>query len=218
MNKAKVIAWQRFLTVEGFYKGSIDGDFGPLTQQATITWAEKNGKLVMPVEPPAPVAPVVPTGKLMDPRSEEIIKDLDPAVQQMFRDEGLAINTLIAPFVWKWTSGRRWRAEQAKLYQTYLNGGPKAAPPGGSFHETGFAADGTVFKPDGVTPVWDGPQYDQAVAYIKSNAQLHDHSGHAYGDDPHVMIWPPSLEDGRSETAVLRELIRRIDAGEPTWP
>ena len=193
---------------------TADGIFGPATLNLGLAWIAAHGG----TEAPEPATPAQPPTGLMDARSEDIIKDLDPNVRQMFRDIGRDMNAIAAPNIWKWTSGRRWRAEQQKLWEAYQNGGPKAAPPGSSFHETGFAADGTAFKPDGKTPIYEGPIYDKLVAYIKSDARMHDHSGHAYGDDPHVMIWPPSLEDGRSETAVLHELLRRIEAKEPTWP
>ena len=226
-----VIQWQGILIRDGELFGAADGRFGEKTKIATIHWqADRNltpDAVVGPATwlaagpgddaPPAPEKPQGEASGPMDVRSESVIKDLDPSVQQIFRDIGNDINALIAPKIWKWTSGRRWRPEQQKLWDAYQNGGPKAARPGSSFHETGFAADGTVFASDGHTPIYDGPEYAKVVAYIKSDARMHDHSGHAYGDDPHVMVWPPSLDDGRSETAVLHELFRRIENKLPVW-
>lgn len=212
----KTAALQRTLAAGGFYTGRIDDDFGPLTQAATLAWAEKNGHLTEAPEPPAPALP--PTG-LMDARSETTIATLIPEVREIFRTVGIAINAIIAPHAWKWTSGFRSPEEQAALYAAWQNGtGGRAAPPWGSFHQTGLAADGTVFAADGKTPIYEGPDYDLAIAYVTSHASLHLHSGHAYGDDPHVMVWPPSLEDGRSENEVLAAIRARVESGTPIWP
>lgn len=191
---------------------AADGDPGPLTRAAVKAWREAN--TVTP-EPPVVVTP--PIGTQMDARSEATIAQLEPHVQPIFREVGLAISALIAPHSWKWTSGYRSNAEQQVLWEAYQNGGPKAAPPGGSFHNTGFAADGTVFAADGHTPIYDGPDYDKAVAFVSTHPALHLHSGHRYGDDPHVMVWPPSLEN-MGENDVLHAIMNRRANGEPLWP
>lgn len=38
-----VISWQNYLTMSGFYKGKVDGIFGPLTEQAVKDWQSANG-------------------------------------------------------------------------------------------------------------------------------------------------------------------------------
>ena len=203
---------QRQLASAGIYTGKIDGDPGTLTQKAVKLWREVN----QPTTPSTPAQP--PTG-LMDARSEATIATLIPEVRDIFRQVGNEINKLIAPHIWKWTSGFRSPEEQAELYAAWKNGtGGRAAPPWGSFHQTGVAADGTVFAADGKTPIYEGPDYDKAVAYVTSHPALHLHSGHRYGDDPHVMAWPPSLEDGRSENDVLAAIRAKVEAGKPIWP
>lgn len=64
-------------------------------------------------------------------------KDLDPELLARLDKVGAAIGQPINII-----SGNRTRAEQAELYQKYLNGtGNLAAPPGQSNHEHGDAAD-----------------------------------------------------------------------------
>lgn len=233
---ADVARWQQFLIARGFAPGIADGIFGRQTALATMDFQRAHGLaadgVVGPAtfaaacatDPalaeiaPAPVPDTVPPVGMMDERSEATIAQLDPHAQPLFRECGLLISAAIAPCSWKWTSGYRSDAEQRELWEAYLAGGPKAAPPGGSFHNTRFAADGTVFAADGHTPIYDGPQYDRAVEIVRSHPALHLHSGHVYGDDPHVMVWPPSLEDGRGENAVLHEIMRRRASGDPVWP
>ena len=43
MTGADVAAWQHFLAAQGFYTSTIDGDFGPLTAQATKAYQTKKG-------------------------------------------------------------------------------------------------------------------------------------------------------------------------------
>ena len=56
------------------------------------------------------------------------------------------------------TSGYRTYAQQARLYQRYLNGGPLAAAPGTSSHETGQAVDVTnpsaFARAMSMMPIW----------------------------------------------------------------
>ena len=156
---------------------------------------------------------------LMDARSETTLAKMNPNAVPFFRALGLVISAAIAPHSWKWTSGYRSPEEQAKLWDAYKNhGGPRAAPPWGSFHQTGLAADGTVFEADSHTPIYDGPDYIKAVKLIQASPLLL-HSGHSYGDDPHVMKFPPSLEsNGMTENGVLYEVRRRIENNIPIWP
>jgi len=194
---------------------TADGIFGPATLNLGLAWIAAHGG----TEAPEPITPAHPPTALMDPHSEGIIATLIPEVRDIFRQVGNEINALIAPHLWRWTSGFRSPEEQAELYAEWKNGiGGRAAPPWGSFHQTGVAADGTVFSADAKTPIWEGPDYDKAVAYVTTHPALHLHSGHRYGDDPHVMAWPPSLEDGRSENEVLAAIRAKVEAGKPIWP
>lgn len=191
-----------------------DGIFGPATLNLGLSWIAAHGGTA-----PEPSTPAQPPTGLLDARSEAIVATLIPEVRDIFRQVGNEINKLIAPHIWKWTSGFRSPEEQAALYAAWRNGtGGRAAPPWGSFHQSGVAADGTAFAADGRTPIYEGPDYDKAVAYVTSHPALHLHSGHRYGDDPHVMAWPPSLEDGRSENDVLAAIRAKVEAGKPIWP
>lgn len=81
-----------------------------------------------PAAPPVPAAPTMVHGDM---------KGLDPgltqALERVARDIGKPIEVI---------SGLRTHAEQAALYQKYLNGtGNLAARPGTSRHESGDAAD-----------------------------------------------------------------------------
>jgi len=38
----KKVEWQQFLRDRGYYRGAIDGDFGPRSRRAMLAWAEDN--------------------------------------------------------------------------------------------------------------------------------------------------------------------------------
>ena len=83
----------------------------------------------------------------------------------------------------------RTRAEQAKLYDLYLKGGPRAAPPGQSAHEAGLAVDITLVVPDGKggkKDDWDDPHdpWQRIVAAVKAHPRLHSLSH--IGDWDHI--------------------------------
>lgn len=234
-NGPDVTRWQNFLNSHG-YPCKVDGYFGPGTKLATIRFQSDNGLKAdgsvgtvtlakaglgdnVPAAPEKPQdAPVAAPGGALDARSESTLAGMNPNAVPFFRELAHAINEAIAPHVWKWTSGYRSPEEQQVLWSAYKRGGPRAAPPWGSFHQTGLAADGTVFSADDHTPIYDGPDYDKAVKVIQASA-LRMHSGHSYGDDPHVMKFPPSLErPDMTENGVLHEVRRRIEGGVPIWP
>lgn len=79
-------------------------------------------------------------------------------------------------------SGRRSMEEQSRLYQRYLQGGPRAAPPGQSAHEYGLAVD--IYVEDGARKRYEGPKFEVAVAaFQKAGCQFlppqYDDPGHA---------------------------------------
>ena len=204
MSKSQIRAWQKLIGV------TADGDFGNDTKEATIAFAERTGLIPKPIEPP----PIIPPSDSVDARSEATIATLLPQAQEYFRSLLKAINAAIAPKVWKWTSGTRSYAEQKKLHDAYLNGGPKAAPPGYSTHQFGISCDGTVFQSDTRTPQWEGSEYDVAG---KLGRQMGFHWGADFGDKPHFCKRPPSLED-RTEAELLNQLRYRHETGIATWP
>lgn len=232
---ADVTRWQAYLNSNG-YPCKADGNFGPATKLATIRFQSDHSLAAdgivgtvtaskaglgdeVPSAPEKPQDdPVVAPSDALDVRSEATLAGMNKNVIPFFRALAHEINAVVAPHVWKWTSGFRSPEEQQVLWDAYKRGGPRAAPPWGSFHQTGLAADGTVFSADNHTPIYDGPDYDKAVKVIQASA-LRLHSGHSYGDDPHVMKFPPSLErPDMTENGVLHEVRRRIEAGVPIWP
>lgn len=78
-------------------------------------------------------------------------------LQSQFRDD---INDVLgnSPYTWLVTHAYRSLKTQDELYQKYLKGGPKAAPPGKSAHNFGLAVD-VVLDADpatpGIQPSWD---------------------------------------------------------------
>lgn len=163
-------------------------------------------------QPPAPVAP--PSGGPVDPRSEGNIATLHPMVQEAFRDFCRKANAAIAPKIWKWTGGTRTFAEQAKLHDDFVNhGGPQATSPGNSAHNFAIACDGTVFKSDNHTPIFDGPEY-KVVG--KLGRSLGFHWGADFGDEPHFCKRPPWAE-ALAELEMMRQLRHRHDAGQDVF-
>lgn len=93
------------------------------------------------------------------------------------------------PAEWVVHYGRRTRDEQAKLYAIYLNGGPRAAPPGQSAHEAGLAVDVTLIVPDGPDRKkadWDYTHepWQRLVKAIRAHPRLHSLAN--IGDWDHI--------------------------------
>jgi hypothetical protein len=133
-----------------------------------------------------------PSSGPVDPRSEGNIATLHPKVQEDFRDFCRKANAAIAPKIWKWTCGTRTYAEQAELHDAFVNhGGPQATSPGNSAHNFAIACDGTVFAPDGHTPIFEGPEYTKVG---KLGRSLGFHWGADFGDEPHFCKRPPWAE------------------------
>ena len=93
------------------------------------------------------------------------------------------------PDTWYVVSGHRSLAEQQELYDKYLAGGPKAAPPGRSAHNFGMAVD-VVLDVDGdkpgLQPSWD----TKLPAWLRLRAACFKHprlkNGWSFGDWPHI--------------------------------
>lgn len=94
-----------------------------------------------------------------------------------------------SPYTWLVTFGFRSLAEQLTLYNSYKNGGPKAAPPGQSAHNFGLAVDvvldGDPDKP-GIQPTWDTKLAGWAWLFAKVAAHPRLKSGVTFGDGGHI--------------------------------
>lgn len=93
------------------------------------------------------------------------------------------------PDDWYVTWGYRSKAEQQALYDIFLAGGPKAAPPGLSPHEFRLAID-FVRDGDNITPrlqpdyVETHPSWIRMRAAVDAHPRLH--GGWWFGDGDHV--------------------------------
>ena len=209
----KVKAWQRTLSSAGFYHGIIDGDFGPMTEAATVAW--KKDQLVADV-PPVAVKP--PAGTTVDARSETIIATLHPMVQQPFRDLLNTINAQVAPqfgVTGRWISGTRNEQEQnAEVAAGFSHAHwPYSAHNGGGGKEGGFACDLGWFDSNGRYV-----EKESATALaVKIDREMGFHPGADFGDSDHHCKRPPSM-DTMTETGFINEMIRRVKEGIPLWP
>lgn len=98
---------------------------------------------------------------------------------------------LLTPSQWTWYMlyGYRSLALQNELYDKYIRGGPKAAPPGKSAHNFGLAVD---LVPDldpekpGLQPNWITTS--SAWLWLYAKVKLHPRlkSGIVFGDGDHV--------------------------------
>lgn len=80
-------------------------------------------------------------------------------------------------------SGQRSYAEQWELRKKYLEGGPRAAPPGGSYHNFGLAIDVIPVFYDG-KPNWELPQSVWTKIQAIAN-RFGLESGASFGDPGH---------------------------------
>jgi hypothetical protein len=88
------------------------------------------------------------------------------------------------PGNWVVTYGRRTREEQAALYAKYLKGGPRAAPPGESAHEAGFAVDVTLVVGNHDDWNYKDSNWRRLVHRIHMHPRLH--SLDDIGDTDHI--------------------------------
>lgn len=185
---------QKIAEIQGILGVTQDGIFGPKSKAALEALIS------------------VPSGNLVDERSELNIATLHPRVQPLARRliQQAAENGMI----FKVTSGSRTYEEQAELRKRWEEGkGGKAARPGYSNHNFGLAFDVTEFKSllPGALPIWESPNYKR-MGNLGQGLGLF-WGGKWMGDDedqPHFELHPPQMANW-SEGAIVSELRRRHD-------
>lgn len=160
---------------------------------------------------PASVAPVaVPSGPLVDARSETAIATLHPRVQPLARQ--LVRDAAAAGITIKVTSGTRTYAEQDSLYEqgrSRTGSVVTNARGGQSNHNFGVAFDVTVF--DGVVPIWESPRYKTVGQLGKALGLEWGGDWKTINDEPHFELHPDWAK-GQSEGALLAGLRERHDS------
>lgn len=102
-----------------------------------------------------------------------------------------------SPFSWYVTHGYRPLKEQLVLYNAYLAGGSKAAPPGKSAHNFGKAVDVVLdVDPDkpGLQPSWDLKLAGWVWLLVKLTLHPRLKSGVSFNDGDHIeqYKWTPT--------------------------
>ena len=136
--KNDVLFYQRFLKSNGFYKGRLDGIWGPKTNQADVDFVIESSSIAQQIG-------------TFDARSESNIITLIPRAQIEVRRflKVMADNQIIVKIL----SGTRTYAEQDQLYKQGRFGNTAQvitnAKGGQSNHNFGIAWDIGVFTTDG---------------------------------------------------------------------
>jgi hypothetical protein len=116
-----------------------DGVFGPVTARRVLVDLENRGQ--------AKAFGDQLDEEALDARTLATLATLDPKARIDFEQFMLHAKALASMFGCDYVaiSGTRTWEEQAALYKKYQAGGPKAAPPGYSWHNFGTAIDCGVF-------------------------------------------------------------------------
>ena len=174
--RCETVFWQRLLRLAGYYKGSIDGIRGVLTESAEFCWKRAGMALAQAYG-------------TFDARSEENIMTLMPPAQKIAR-EWLAKAQKVAAengFTVKIICGTRSYGEQNELFKKR----PKVtnARGGYSWHNFGLAFDFGVFSPDGKK------YYGESRMYRELGKLAHEIEGAEWGgdwsnfkDEPHIQM------------------------------
>ena len=163
------------------------------------------------IVPPVVIPPIEISG--VSARSANVIASLHPKARPVFTAIWLETNRHLASqgYSMEWLSGLRSWDEQQRLYTAYLNGGPKAAPPGSSFHQFGLAADAGLFLGHAYLDERSDlcPPAKLERLYAEYGAIVTAHGcrwGGEFNDPPHCELHPPGWSDGMSENEVLASL------------
>lgn len=187
-----------------------DGVAGP------ETWAAIRARYAGLVKPEPP--PVVQG--FTSTRSERIIAGLHPKMQPYARTLWHQVNDHFkgTGITMDFVSGTRTWEEQQKLYEAYQNGGPKAAPPGHSFHQPGAAVDAGLFL-NGIY-IDDRPDLVPAARMEKLYAEygaivdlLGLEWGGTFNDPPHAELHPDWAE-GMNDSQIMAEYRKRHESGQ----
>jgi hypothetical protein len=89
------------------------------------------------------------------------------------------------PGDWFVTCGFRDSAEQKRLHDLYLAGGPKATAPGNSAHECGLAVDVTLVKDGKDDWTYTDADWQRMVHVVVLSPHLHS-LGPSIGDWDHI--------------------------------
>lgn len=117
-----------------------------------------------------------------DKKTDETISTLHPRVRDRFVN---FINTLQKKYgiYFRLYDGKRSYEKQNDLYQKFLKGGAKAAPPGLSYHEYGLAGDGVEVKNG--KALWNYPNFEIIKKVANENGIS---TGEKFGDKPHLEV------------------------------
>ncbi len=174
-----VLFFQRLLRAEGLYLGDLDGDWGPLTEQAATDFE-------------AAAQAIRQQSRSFDARSESNITTLSLKAQHVARrmlgrilDGG--VNARII-------SGSRTYAQQDALFRKgrFGNPGPRVtnARGGHSNHNFGIAWDIGVFTASGGFVTTEPPYEDAAALALADGESALEWGGHWTGfvDRPHYQL------------------------------
>ena len=165
--------WQRFLACAGFYKGDIDGNFGPISQKAAHDFEQGSIDLANSLGS-------------FDGRSEGNIQTLLPAAQckarqfmKVVRDAGITIKII---------SGTRTFAEQHALF--LQRPVVTHADAGHSNHNFGVAWDIGDFSGGQYHP--ESPVYRRVAEFGKQLGLEWGGDWQSLQDEPHFQAVPES--------------------------
>lgn len=170
---------QRFLKGIGFYKGDLDGLFGPKTDKAIVLFEDKFDEIANKTA-------------RFDKRSEATIATLHPKAQEKAREflKNVQGSGILGTVVIKLISGTRNFAEQADLFAQGRTKPGKIvtnAGPGQSNHNFGIAWDIGLFK--GAEFLAESPLYKKVGAEGKKISSLEWGGDFAsFVDMPHFQV------------------------------
>lgn len=177
LSKSEVLHWQRMFASAGYYKGKLDGIWGPLTDEADMEWEDHYASL---------------RDRLgaRDTRTERHLSGILPRAQERARQLLAVLD--------RWSdariiSGTRSYAEQDALWEIGRTGATAKQPRvtnargGQSLHNFGIAFDIGLFE--------EGRYMEEPSLYDRAGAMVEEVAGLEWGgawktfpDRPHYQI------------------------------